>query len=530
MTTPLFYENQAPSEIINAICGAGPKRWEELHKSDRGPVGLGKLRLAGLYDDRFEGTFMLRTRIPAGRLSADQLRVIADVVRDFSIKPEGSSDPDRFAEITTRQDLQIHWIHFEDLPEIWRRYGTVGLSSVEACGNTMRNVTACPVDRVAPDSILEVSTVVQALEKLVADDERLSAFLPRKFKIAITGCITDCVIARVNDLAFTPARRGTNTGFNIHVGGGLSDYPRLASALDIFVEPSQVPALTGAVLELFAAHGDYEHTSVNRFRALVHQLGPEAIEEDIRRRLPFAVEGAGQDLSSWIAEDHLGVHSDRSGTNYVGLCVPLGRVHVDDLAELSRLAQTYGDGHLRITQRQNIVLTGIEDTKKILSEPLTQRFRPNPTPFERGVVACTSAPFCKFAILPMKSYGASLIKHLENNVPEEYWEKLQGLRIHMSGCKASCAQVPLAHIGLRGAMGKNESGYFDAFDIALDGDAAAGHLARWTAGSVPADQTFSGIVSLLSLVAQRDGGLADIIAETLPYIEEIVPLIKEVRR
>lgn len=530
MAAPLFNEAQTPTEVVNAVCAAGPRRWGELHESDQGPVGVGKLRLAGLYDDRFEGTFMLRTRIPGGRLSAAQLSTIATVVRDFSIRPEGSTDPHQFAELTTRQDVQIHWIRFEDLPEIWRRYGEVGLSSFEACGNTMRNVTACPVDGIAPESVIDVGPTLLALEGLVSNDEQLSAFLPRKFKIAITGCVTDCVIARVNCLAFTPARRGNERGFNVHVGGGLSDYPRLASALDIFVAPGRVPALARAVLELFCAHGDYEHASVNRFRALVHELGPDAVAEGIRQRLPFAVEAAGEDLSTWTAEDHLGVHRDRSGTNFVGLCVPLGRVGVEDLEELSRLARNYGDGHLRLTQRQNIILTGVSDTEQLLLEPLLQRFRPNPTPFARGVVACTSAPFCKFAILPMKQYGAQLIDYLDSNVPEALWGELQGVRIHLSGCKASCAQVPLAHIGLRGSMGKSEEGYFDAFDVALDGDAAAGHLARWTAASIPTDQAFAGIASLLTELAQSGAGLSGLVPEQLAEREAIAPLVQGVKR
>ena len=527
MLGSLFYESQTPAEVTSAICDRGPQHWADLNETDRGVLGVGKLRLAGVYGDRFDGTFMLRTRIAGGRLSAEQMLEISSIVQDFAVGYKDVDAPDRFAEITTRQDLQIHWIRFENLPEIWRRFRAVGLSSNQACGSTLRNVTACPVDGVDARAIMDARRVVDAIERISIEDERLSAFLPRKFKVAVTGCASDCVIARVNCLAFTPARSQGGLGFNVHVGGGLSDYPRLASQLDIFVAPEEVSALTRATLTVFAELGDYEHQSINRFRALVHDLGVEMIAKEIRRRMPSHLATAGEALSTWKSEDHLGVHQDRSGTHFVGLCVPLGRLTANDLAEVARLASEYGDGQIRLTQRQNLILSGIRDVAELLGEPLIARFQPQPDPFERSLVACTSAPFCKFAILPMKRYGAELIDYLRSNVPREFWDHLQGLRIHLSGCKASCAQVPLAHIGLRGAMGKTEAGFVDAFDVALGGDAGAGRLAHWTAGSVSVDRAFAGIASLLKETASDRLSLAEIGAGHDPNSEELGHLSKE---
>jgi ferredoxin-nitrite reductase len=504
----LFSESQTPTEVINAIIGVGPVSWKDLHRSDRGPLGVGKLRLAGVYDDRFEDTFMLRTRIPGGRLSADQLEVIAKVVHDFSVKDEGSSEPERFAEITTRQNFQIHWIRFQSLGEIWRRFHEVGLGTLEACGNSLRNVTACPVDGIDPSAHFDVAPVIDELEAFTRDDERLTAFLPRKFKVGVTACATDCVVARVNCLAFTPARHGL--GFNVHLGGGLSDYPRLATPADLFVEPAKATAVVKAALEVFVAFGDFQNSSINRFRALVHELGPDRTETEIRARLPFDADTAGDDLSTWATEDHVGIHPDRKGTNYVGLCVPLGRLSAEEMTEIARLARTYGDGNVRLTLRQNLILTGVRNVDGLLAEPLLSRLRPDPDPFERGVIACTSAPFCKFAILAMKPYGAALIDHLRSNVPPQGWERLEGLRIHMSGCKASCAQIPLAHVGVRATMGKNEATHFDAFDIAVGGDAGAGHLARWVRGEVPAAAAFEGINRLLTSVAVGESDLSNL--------------------
>ena len=336
---------------------------------------------------------MLRVRIPGGRINAHQLEAVASIVDEFSIKLEGSEEQDRFAEITTRQDLQIHWIRFETLPDVFSRLDEVGLGSLEACGNTVRNVTACPIDGIDPDAVLDVGPVLESLGALTLEEERLTSFLPRKFKVAVTGCRTDCVVAAVNCLAFTPASRSGRRGFHVHIGGGLSDYPRLASMIDFFVEPSQVVSVTRAVLETYAELGDYEHSSVNRFRALVHEFGPDHVADEVRSRLPFSPEPSGEDLSTWMTEDHIGVHLDRSSTNYVGLCVPVGRVSAEELGELARLARTHGNGGIRFTQRQNVVLTGVGHVDALLSEPLLERLRPDADPFERAMVACTSAPF-----------------------------------------------------------------------------------------------------------------------------------------
>lgn len=507
--SPLFAADQAPTEVVSAI-GAAGSRWEDLDEADR-RLGVSKLRLAGVYDDRQEGRFMLRTRIPGGRTNADQLEAVAGVVRDFAARPEGEEGPDRFAEITTRQDLQIHWLRLETLPEIWRRYEAVGLTSAQACGDTLRNVTSCPVDGVDPDGVLETRPIVERLRAFAFERERLTAFLPRKFKVVVTGCPTDCVVARVNDLAFTPARRGGSVGFNVHAGGGLSDSPRLASPLDLFVEPAQVVDVVRATLELYRDRGDFEHKAVNRFRVLVHELGVDEIAREVRERLPFEAPQSGEDASTWRAEDHVGVRPDSGGTSNVGLCVPLGRVTADEIAELARLARDHGDGEVRLTQRQNLVVTGVGDPDALLAEPLLERFRPDPDPVERSVVACTSAPFCKFAILDVKSYGRDLIDALRGTVPAE---RANGLRIHLSGCKASCAQVQAAHIGLRATMGKDDESYKDAFDVALGGDLGAGRLGRWARLEVPAERAFRAIGKTLEAVGTGEFLLDDLSPET----------------
>lgn len=504
----LFSADQTPDEVQGAIREAKPESWKVIDSADLS-LATSKLRLAGVYDDRQERWFMLRTRIAGGMLTADQAETIASVVGDFSVKPEGYEAPDRFLEITTRQNIQLHWILFEKLPEVWDRYDAVGLTSLESCGNSLRNVCSCPVAGLSPDEWIDPRPAVESVTRLALEDQRFTAFLPRKFKVAVSGCPTDCVIQHVHDLSFVPARLDGEIGYNVLVGGGLSDYPRLATPLPLFVSEEQVVPVVRAVLEAYRELGDYEHPAVNRFRMLVHQLGEEKTEQEVKSRLPFEPRPEGEYLSNGVWEDHLGVNTDRNGTNFVGLNVPVGRMSADELAEAARLSRRHGDGHIRLTQRQNLIITGVAKPDALLAEPLLARLKPSPDPFERGIVSCTSAPFCKFGILDVKEIGAQLTDHLQRNVPEEKWDRLQGLKIHLSGCKASCAQPQLAHIGMRSTMSKDEDDYHDSFDFVIGGTNLK--LGRWTVGEVPVQDAFEKTAALVSKLADsaNGGGLSD---------------------
>ncbi|MBI4495101.1 MAG: ferredoxin--nitrite reductase [Chloroflexi bacterium] len=499
-----FRKEDTPREVIARVrerAGEGwPRVWEE-----EGTLAVAKLRLAGVYDDRQDGFFMLRIRIPGGRLTWPQAEAIGQVVQQFARKPSPELEgPDRFGEVTTRQDIQVHWVRFDDLPTIWDRLEAVGLNSLQACGDSARNVTGCAVAGIDPEAAFDATPVVEQVNQYALDNPALSAFLPRKFKISITGCRTDCIVARINDLAFTPARRDGQLGFHVWAGGGLSDYPRLASSMDLFVRPEEVVDVATACLRLFGDLGDPLHKAVNRFRALVEELGPARTREELLRRLPAPLPTAGEDLSTGRPGDHLGVHpSTEPGRVFVGLNVPVGRLTGEELVEVARLAREYGDGGIRLSQRQNVILTGVapERVPALRQEPLLRRLRPDPDPFEQAVVACTSAPFCKFGIFNVKQKGVDLIQYLRATVSPAATARLDALRLHVSGCKASCAQVHVGHLGLRATLGKDEAGYHEAFDVAVGGEPGRGRLARWVAAEVPAARTFQGIATVLEAYA-----------------------------
>jgi ferredoxin-nitrite reductase len=506
LTDSSFRASDTPQEVVARVA-AWVAQGRPAPSAEGDPLAIGKLRLAGVYDDRQPGFFMLRTRIPGGRLDAAQAEAVAEVATRHSRRPSGAQGPEQFVEVTTRQDLQLHWIRFSDLPAIWERYRTVGLTTLQACGDTLRNVTSCPLAGLNPGELLDVRPLVDAVTRLALAEPELASTLPRKFKVAITACDRDCVLARLHDLAFTPAVRLGRLGFHVYAGGGLSDYPRLASHLDLFVEPGQLPEVVRAALLLYRERGDFEHKAVNRFRRLVAELGPERTAAEIQARLPFRLPAAGEDRYRWQADDHLGVLPEqREGRVAVGLNVPLGRLAAVELAELARLARRYGDGELRLTQRQNVLLTGVreEELGELLAEPLLSRLRPQPDTWEQAVVACTSAPFCKFGILDAKRWGGELIEYLRRELTPAQAEALRGVRIHLSGCKASCAQTHAGHIGLRGTVAKDELGQYEGFDLALGGDPSRGRLARWLAAELPAQQAFARVADVLRAASAEE--------------------------
>ena len=493
---PAFTAADSPFEVLAKATDYASSGQAHLLVEDN-PVTAGKLRLVGVYDDRQQGYLMLRTRVPGGRLTWRQAETIGRVAQEFTSRPpEYDEGPEQFLEITTRQDTQFHWIRPADLPEIWRRYDEVDLLSVQACGDSMRNITGCPIAGVDHDELLDVTPLIEELNRFSLEHSDYGAGLPRKFKTAITGCREDCILARINDIAFTPAEREGVLGFHVWVGGGLSDYPRLASSLEVFVTPDQVIDTVRAAIDLFKEVGNYQDKAVNRFRRVVDELGIERVRQDILGRLPFTPASPGADLTVAPRYDHVGVHPQReAGKVYLGLAVPVGRMSGEEFVAIAHLARDFGDGNVSLTLRQNLVITGInrDRVEELLKLPILQKFSPRPPAATRSIVACTSAPFCKFGIVDAKSIGRDLAGRLDVLA-----DGSESLRVHISGCKASCAQVQIADIGLRATLAKDEAGYHEAFDVALGGNLVGSQLAPWVQLELPAEQTFDAIKQLVA--------------------------------
>lgn len=501
-----------PQQLYEDVRELAPEGVEGI-EAELGEDVFSRTHLIGLYTQKQDEHFMLRTKVPCGHLTAEQARTFGEIAEEFATAPSehGGSEQnpefgDSFLDITTRQGLQLHWIRIEDMPEIWDRYADCGLTTIQASGNTLRNVVTCPASGLGEED-RDVGPLGEAIADRFEGDREL-ANLPRKLKVSLSGCTDNCARAEIQDLGFVPAIKEGREGYHVRVGGGLSDGPRAATDLGIFLDPDQTQAISVATAHLFIDHGSYLDTAVNRLRFLLEEWGVEQFREELLRYVDFEFEPAGEDLTDDYRGDHVGVHEQGDGRYYVGINVPTGRMHGQDLIRLADLCEEYGSGELRTTINQNLLLPDVtgEDLDDLLSSPVFDRYSPDPGPFERGIVTCTGAEFCGYGVVETKTRGLRWARDLDQWLEESDVDTAafpDAVRVHMSGCSASCAQPQVADIGLRGERHRDETGEVPAADVGVGSDLAAGEFIDWVAGSVPLSEVPDAIKRTLRTY-QRD--------------------------
>jgi ferredoxin-nitrite reductase len=502
-----------PLEVRQAIIDTYSK---DLSAMDEVPGEVERLKWVGIYPQKQGGdAFMMRIKIPGGVLTPEQTGVIGKIAADFARGPIPNPHfGNNFLDLTTRQDVQMHWIEMKNVPEIWRRLEEVGITTVQACGDSARNVLCCPVSGLDHHEVIDAFPVAQAISAYFTGNRRY-ANLPRKFKMSVTGCLEDCAQAEINDVGMLPARLEDGTlGFNLRVGGGLSDGPRMASDIDVFLRPQEAVEITRGIAQVFGELGDRENRWTARMRYLVQELGPEGFREELARRASIDLTPAGEDLTKGYRGDHIGIHpqkhnaggrrggSPRNALFYVGLNVPVGRMGGEQFEEAGRLAAEYGDG-VRLATDQNFIITGVPEGRldDLLAEPLLQRYSPNPGAFERGVVACTGSEFCRFGIVETKVRAVEWAREMDERVGDVGQE---AVRMHFSGCSASCAQPQIGDIGFRGETAKTRDAIVEGVDIGLGGslgrDAA---FIDWVEGAKPTEEVPDALASVLGRFEQE---------------------------
>jgi ferredoxin-nitrite reductase len=495
-----------PLEVRQAIIDTYSK---DLSAMDEVPGEIERLKWVGIYPQKQGGdAFMMRVKIPGGVLTPEQTKVIGRIASDFALGPIPNPHfGNNFLDLTTRQDVQMHWLRMKDIPEIWRRLEGAGITTVQACGDSARNVLCCPVSGLDHDEVIDAFPVAQAISAYFTGN-REYANLPRKFKMSVTGCLEDCAQAEINDVGMLPARLEDGTlGFNLRVGGGLSDGPRMASDIDVFVRPEEAVEITRGIAQVFGELGDRENRWTARMRYLVQELGPEGFREELEKRVTVDLIPAGEDLTKRYRGDHVGVHPQkRTGgfetrphtpgpLYYVGLNVPVGRMSGEQFEEAGRLAGEYGHG-VRLATDQNLIITGVPEERldDLLAKPLLERYSPNPGAFERGVVACTGSEFCRFGIVETKIRAVEWAREMDERVGDIGQE---AVRMHFSGCSASCAQPQIGDIGFRGETAKTREAIVEGVDIGLGGslgkDAA---FIDWVEGAKPAEEVPDALVAV----------------------------------
>jgi len=450
-----------PPEWANAYF-----KWWGIYTQGDGVGAVGGKGGEGLATDYF----MMRVGLPNGILRSDQLRAIADVAKKHARN---------VADITVRQNIQLHWLTIEGLVETMDALATVGLGPKGACGDVVRNVTGCPLAGVAADEIFDASAVAQGIARALSGNSEFYN-LPRKFKITATGCRSWCSYPEINDVALTAIERVRSNqreqGFSLRVGGGLSADPHLGIRLNAFIPLEKAIDVVQGVAELFREQsGLRENRERARLKHLFLQQGwtEERFRCELEWRLGFKLEPAEyEQVPSDVYRDHVGIHPQRQpGLAYVGASVLRGRVSGDQLAQAAELSERFGTGELRTTTMQNLIFVNVPRSRAAeLARELQQIDLPvEATPFWRGAVACTGTEFCKLAITETKGFARWLVEELESRIPEFD----QQLKLHVTGCPNSCGQHWIADIGLEGKKIKHNGKLVDAYYFCAGGSVGA---------------------------------------------------------
>ncbi|NET79083.1 ferredoxin--nitrite reductase [Okeania sp. SIO1F9] len=435
--------------------------WEAIDKTDRDH----RLKWLGVFFRPVTpGKFMLRMRMPNGFITSQQMGILAEIVQRYG--EDGSAD------ITTRQNLQLRGIRIEDIPDIFHRFEQVGLTTVQSGMDNVRNITGSPVAGIDADELYDTRELVQQVQDMITGNSKGNpefTNLPRKFNIAIAGCRDNSVHAEINDIAFVPAYKNDKFGFNVLVGGFFSA-KRCAAAipLNAWVEPNQVVAICRAILEVFRDNGSRGNRQKSRLMWLIDEWGLDEFRSKVQQQMGQILETeAPKDEIIWEKRDHIGVYKQKQpGLNYIGLHIPVGRLYADNMFYLARLAEVYGNGEIRLTVEQNVIIPNVPESRiePFLGEPLLEKFSINPQPLTRAVVSCTGAQFCNFAMIETKSRALAVAKEVEAElfIPKP-------VRIHWTGCPNSCGQPQVADIGLMGTKARKNGKMVDSVDLYMGG-------------------------------------------------------------
>ena len=458
-----YKEEKNGLDVKNDLPRYASEGWETISDGDKE-----RLKWLGVFFRRqTPGHFMMRLRIPNGISNSSQFRAIAGISSDFGKD---------FADLTTRQQIQLRRFQIDEVQDIWDRLEAVGLVSLQTGMDNVRGIVGCPVAGLTPNELFDASQVVREYNDILVGNREFTN-LPRKFNVTITGCLDNCTHAVTQDIALTPAIRTIAgqevNGFNVAVGGkqGSGGF-RPATDLNVFVLPRDAAELCAEITLLFRDHGPREARNKCRMAFLVEEWGGDRFRTELELRLGHPLLTGGTPVGSEAKFDHIGIHPQKeAGLNYVGLVVPVGRMTASQMLEVARLADAYGNGEIRLTAEQNLIIPNIPDEllPAMEREPLLAEFRPDPSPAMRGLVSCTGIDYCHFALVDTKSLALKTSQHLEKRVDGSF----PNLSINWSGCPNACGNHTVADIGLLGKKARVDGEVVEAVDIFLGGKVAA---------------------------------------------------------
>ncbi|WP_116951435.1 nitrite/sulfite reductase [Jiangella endophytica] len=448
----------------------GRFRWWGLYTQRRPGIPGGKTAVLEPHelDDEY---FMLRVRIDGGALSLAQLRTIAEISTTYARDT---------ADVTDRQNIQLHWIRVEDVPVIWEKLEAVGLSTTEACGDVPRVILGSPVAGISAAEVLDPTWAIDEIQRRYIGSPEFSN-LPRKFKSAISG-LPD-IVHEANDIAYVGVDHPEHgPGLDLWVGGGLSTNPKLAVRLGVWVPLEEAPEVWAGVVGIFRDYGYRRLRHRARLKFLVDDWGAEKFrdvlesDEYLGRKLIDGPPPPGHVEPI----DHVGIHEQKDGRFYVGVAPLVGRVSGSMLSKLADVVEAHGSGRLRTTPHQKLVILDVDgdQVESLVTALDAIGLQARPSVFRRNTMACTGLEYCKLAIVETKQLAVDTVAELEQRLADLTKQLDVPISLHINGCPNSCARIQVADIGLKGQVVKGEEGFQVHLGGGLGLDAGFGRKLR----------------------------------------------------
>ena len=437
-------------EELPALIAGGYERMQE--------EDVVRLQWWGLYHDKPKiGTFMLRVKIPSGIIEPAKLRAIGEVSNRY-----GRGD----AELTTRQCIQLHWLDLASLPDVFADLEAAGVTSAGGCGDTVRNITGCPVSGLAADELFDSTPVVESATAEFYGNPAW-ANLPRKHKYSIASCADRCNAPEINCVSLVGVVSEGREGYAVLVGGGLSSVPRIARGLGVFVPKENANEILGAVTAVWSEDLKYRLSRVKaRLKFMVDDVGAQGMLERVEAKLGRTLERFALPPIDTQPSAHVGVHAQKQeGLSYVGVPVPLGLSCGDQLIAVADLVESFG-GDVRLTRQQNLIVTGVADVDSVVARLAELGLPLSTNEIWANSIACTGEPHCNFSVGETKTRLHGLVEHLEKT----FGEDVAQLRLHLDGCPHACAQHWVGDLGFQATTGKDADGNrVAAYDIFVRG-------------------------------------------------------------
>ena len=404
--------------------------------------------------------FMARVRFDGGQCSTAQARAVGEISRDYCRST---------ADLTDRQNIQLHWVGIEDVPAIWDKLESVGLNTWDACGDVPRVIMGSPVAGIAKDEIIDATPAIEKIKNEYVLREEFQN-LPRKFKSAISGNSRQDVIHEINDIAFIGVEHPElGPGFELFVGGGLSTNPMLAQSLGVFVTLEEVPEVWAAVARIFRDYGYRRLRNRARLKFLVAQWGTAKFREVLEDEyLGYKLPDGPRAPMNLIDRDHVGVHEQKDGKVYLGVKPTMGHLTGEQLMAIADLAESYGLSRLRLTSFKEILFLDVDPGKvdALAADLQEMGLYSKPSEFRRGMLTCTGLEYCKLAHTTTKAKGIELVDELE----DRFGDIDSPITITLNGCPNSCARTQVSDMGFKGQMVDDGNGNkVEGFQVHLGG-------------------------------------------------------------